>query len=94
MSSAPYVAIVDFDDEFTAFFRKILPSLVVTTAEECLRLSVKRKGVGVERPPRSKKFGRRWQQRKTGEMRPNDFVWWRLIHKPDVGDLKSRNGKV
>ena len=36
----------------------------------------------------------RWTQRKKGDIKSKDFSWWKLINKPDVADLKSRNGKV
>ena len=35
-----------------------------------------------------------WQQRKKDTLKSEDFSWWKLIHKSDVGDVKSRNGKV
>ena len=37
---------------------------------------------------------RRWQQRRAGDIKPEDFTWWRLINKHDVTDVNSRNGKV
>ena len=43
---------------------------------------------------RGGQVGRRWTQRKRGEIRRDMFGWLRLIAQPDIGDLKSKNGKV
>ena len=32
--------------------------------------------------------------RRRGDMKPEDFAWWRLIHHPDVGDKNSSTGKL
>ena len=32
--------------------------------------------------------------RRTGQMKPEDFAWWRLIHHPDVLDRHSPKGKL
>ena len=43
---------------------------------------------------KNRRLGRHWTQRKKGSIKPNDFTWWRLIKKPDIRDVHSRNGKV
>ena len=32
--------------------------------------------------------------RRRGDMKPEDFAWWRLIHHPDVADKKTSTGKL
>ena len=50
------------------------------------------------RPPVPKKrggqVGRTWTQRKRGEIREEMFGWMSLIKQADVGNPKSKNGKV
>ena len=32
--------------------------------------------------------------RRRGEMKPEDFAWWKLLHHPDVADRTSTTGKT
>ena len=81
---------LDFDDDAEEFFGMLLPALISLSAHKNSR---KRR-----RSTNSKKkdgrIGRKWSQRKKGEMKPTDFSWWKLINKADVADVTSRNGKV
>ena len=85
---------LDDSDDDDDFFGMILPTLI----NEYKKLSSnKRKREmlrSTERTGRRGKKGRRWQQRKRGDMKPEDFTWFRLIHHADVSDLTSAKGKV
>ena len=83
----------DMEDEDADFFGILLPALI----DEYKKLSRKRKRVMLclkERKGRGGKKGRSWTQRKKGDMRPQDFAWFKLCHHPDVADLTSVIGKV
>lgn len=83
----------DSDDEF--FDDVLLPAMLAMMKRR--RLNRKRraaKTTELQPKKRGGQVGRRWTQRKKGEIRPEMFGWLRLIAQPDVGDLKSKNGKV
>ena len=86
----------DEDDQILQFMGTALPVIAahITAYEQ----RTKRKVFGSKSVNKLPKIdghiGRKWEQRKAGDIKPSDFSWWRLIHKPDVADVKSRNGKV
>ena len=84
----------DSDEEAMATaVRTILAGIIRRRGER------KRRADSLENAPkyrkrRGGKVGRRWKQRHKGPIRPEMFAWWRLIHAPDVTDIRSHNGKV
>lgn len=83
----------DSDDEF--FEDVLLPAMIAMMKRR--RFNRKRRApetTELQPKKRGGQVGRRWTQRKRGEIRPEMFGWLRLIAQPDVGDLKSKNGKV
>lgn len=86
----------DSDDGFGEFMNLLLPTLISQNAwRHNIRKRKRSKPATLRK--RNKidgRIGRRWTQRKKGDIKPEDFSWWKLINKPDVADLKSRNGKV
>ena len=82
----------DSDDDF--FDEVLLPAMI--TMMKRRRFNRKRAPETTDLQPKKRggQVGRSWTQRKRGEIRPEMFGWLSLIAKPDVGDLKSKNGKV
>ena len=83
----------DGEDDDADFFGILLPTLI----DEYKKLSRKRKRTMLrskERSGRRGKKGRRWTQRKKGDIRPQDFAWFNLCHHRDVADITSAVGKV
>ena len=84
----------DSDEEFLDL---LLPAMVSIMKRRRFNRKRDLQTVGLRSPipkKRGGKVGRTWTQRKRGEIRPEMFGWMRLIAQPDVGDLKSKNGKV
>ena len=84
-------------DSDEQFLDRLFPALVATLKRR--RFNRKRALETVDlRPQVSKRrggqVGRRWTQRKRGDIRPDMFGWMRLINDPNVGDVKSIPGKV
>ena len=80
------------DDESLNFFKKMIPLMMMGAAAK-LRSSKRRRNQRQKVRKRAR-VRRRWQQRRAGDIKPEDFTWWRLINKHDVTDVNSRNGKV
>ena len=85
------------EDEADEFFSMCLPLLI----EQFGSMSRKRKrqefrqvGKEMQRLGRGGKKGRKWQQRKKGQMRRDMFAWSRLLQHPDVADVRKKMGKV
>ena len=84
--------LAQFEDGACDFFGLILPALISHSAWK--QNTRKRRRGEPKIVKKDGRIGRTWSQRKRGDMKPEDFSWWRLIHKPDIADLQSRNGKV
>lgn len=83
----------DADDDDSDFFTILLPLLIDEYANMCRK---RKRDIlrSKERTDRRGKKGRRWSQRKKGELWPQDFAWFNLCQHPDVGDLAKDIGKV
>ena len=46
------------------------------------------------RKKRGGQIGHRWQQHKSDQIKPEHYTWWKLIHKNDIADPKSKHDKV
>ena len=86
----------DSDDGFGEFMNLLLPTLISQSAwRHNIRKRKRSKPTLLRKHNKiDGRIGRRWTQRKKGDIKPEGFSWWKLINKPDVADLKSRNGKV
>ena len=84
----------DSDDEFMETFIDIMIKTQMRKRRERRKRRLEQSNRSRAKKKRGGKLGRRWKQRKAGQIRPQDFTWWRLINKPDVGDVNSKNGKV
>ena len=92
MASATATIVSDEEDDVVDFMANLVPCLAMS-----FLLQRKRKRTAAKtskKRKRSGRIGRTWKQRKKGQQKPEDFTWWKLIHKPDVGDRTSRNRKV
>ena len=89
--AVPTPVIVDDDDEME-FMGRLMPALALNFLMQ--RARNRKRATSTTGPGRGGKIGRRWRQRKKGQLKNEMFSWWKLIHKPDVGDVTSRNGKV
>ena len=87
----------ELDEDFLEFVGAMIPGLVNLNAILYNRRKRRRSNRAKRRKTGTKRDGRKgrtWQQRKLGDVKPDMFSWWKLIHKHDVADIKSRNGKV
>ena len=80
------------NDVAVAFMGHLMPCIAMSFLLE--RRQRRIDGKRSRKRKASGRIGRTWHQRKKGELKLEDFTWWKLIHKPDVGDRTSRNGKV